>query len=78
MVENGRLHLKQFTMEGKLAVSALLAILITTMVTNTIVGPASRDTSLADNTWYVGKGVQPNTYYTYQSKTGILTMVNSF
>jgi hypothetical protein len=71
MVKNGRLHLKQFTMEGKLAVSALLAILITTMVTNTIVGPASKvQNAYADNTWYVGKGVQPNTYYTYQLQNG--------
>jgi hypothetical protein len=71
MVKRGRPNLKLFTTEGRLAACALLAILITAIVTSITIGPTSTvRNAYADNTWYVGKGVQPNTYYTYQVQNG--------
>jgi hypothetical protein len=52
---------------------ALVAILITTAITSiaNTSGGIVKNAYGQSNNWYVGKGVQPNTYYTYKIQTDV-------
>jgi hypothetical protein len=54
----------------RLRSNELAALLVMTIITILITGSISNfvfvENAYAQNNWYVGKGVQPNTYYTYQ------------
>lgn len=44
----------------------LVMTIITILITGSILNFVFVENAYAQNNWYVGKGVQPNTYYTYQ------------
>ena len=45
---------------------ALAALLVTSVVTTSVLSSVKNAYAQGGNNWYLGKGAQPNTYYTYK------------
>ena len=58
---------------NKLFAFVLAAVLIAAAITSIVnsSGGMIKNAYAQDNNWYVGKGVQPNNYYTYKIQTDV-------
>ncbi|MGB8025810.1 MAG: hypothetical protein WCF06_16010, partial [Nitrososphaeraceae archaeon] len=73
MANSGKPTIKEFTLMDKLFAFALAAVLITAAITSIVnsSGGMIKNAYAQNNNWYVGKGVQPGTYYTYKIQTDV-------
>ena len=72
MANSGKPTIKEFTLDKLFAV-ALAAVLITAAITSIVnsSGGMIKNAYAQSNDWYVGKGAQPNNYYTYKIQTDV-------
>jgi len=73
MAKSGKPTIKEFTLMNRLFAFALAAVLITAAITSIAnsSGGMIKNAYAQNNNWYVGKGVQPGTYYTYKIQTDV-------
>lgn len=73
MANSEKPRIKEFSVVDKLFAFALAAVFITATITSIVnnSGGITKYAYAQSNNWYVGAGIQPNTYYTYKIQTDV-------